>query len=128
MKRTLLTLAATVAILTVATPAGSALMPGTDDPATIINEAAVLDDSRFVFGPVSEDPTPMQLAEAYAAARDWTCTSPAEAELDDTFLVLRVHPVDGQPYNDQILEVGLDDALDAKGHAIVLLACDAEVA
>ncbi|WP_068325006.1 hypothetical protein [Janibacter terrae] len=99
--------------------------PGPDRPGTWVNEGAVLDTTSVtLLADEDRDPSPMHLARAYAAQRDWTCVAPSAAELDDTFLVVPVHPVDGLPYGAAVREVGLDDALDGRGRFIVLLGCD----
>lgn len=120
----------TAAVLLVGTPSVAAapttVHTGTDDPATHVNESALLDTTRFEA--VGErGPSSMDLARAYADTHGLTnCRAPEDAELDDVFLTRPVHPVDGQPYNDRITPVDLDTALDSAGKRIVLLACDKE--
>lgn len=67
---------------------------------------------------------PMDVARAYANANGLTCRKPADAELDDTFLTIDVDPTTYQPVGNEIVEVGLDAALDSQGKRMVLLACD----
>lgn len=100
---------------------------GPDDPATWVNESAVLDATRVTSTVTERAPSPMDLARAYAAQHGLTsCGPPKDAELDDVFLTLAVHPLDLQPITDRIVPVDLDTALDSAGERIVLLACDKE--
>lgn len=76
------------------------------------------------FAPTTPSVAPMDIARAYASANGLTCRMPANAELDDTFLTMDVDPTTYQPVGNEIVEVGLDAALNSQGKRVVLLACD----
>lgn len=92
---------------------GTAFVESVDDPSTNINEAARLDASRVtVFEPRSKTNT--ELATEYAAAHGLTDCVPNERAFERpgyVVLVRPTHPLDGQVYNDRILEVEPDVAL-----------------
>lgn len=124
LNRTLPVLFAALALSASPAAAHAPTAVGVDDLSTHVNEAARLDTSRVLVVGGERGASSMDLARAYAAEHGLTsCGAPADAELSDTFLVRNVHPVDGQPYNDVIYEVGLDEALDSAGKRIVILAC-----
>ena len=124
LNRTVSTLLVVLALSASPAAAHAPTAVGLDDLTTHVNEAARLDASRVeVRG--ERGASSMDLARAYATEHGLTsCALPADAELDDVFLTRPVHPVDGQPYNERIIPVDLDTALDSAGKRIVILACE----
>lgn len=119
-----LTLFAAVALTAVPSAAHAPTVAGVDDPSTIVGEAARLDTSRVTVVGGGGVASSMDLAREYAAEHGLTsCGAPADAELDDVFLTRNVHPVDGLPYDERIVPVDLDTALDSAGKRVVILAC-----
>lgn len=124
--RTIITTLTLLALSFIFAPeASSPVVTGVDDPNTIVNESVVLDPSRVIStGDVGDIKSSMELAKEYASTHNLTsCTTPDQAELDDVFLTRSVHPVDGQTYNEKIVPVDLDTALDSAGKRVVILAC-----
>ena len=123
MSRTVGTLIATAALVLSggAAHAPAHTVTGVDDPSTFINEAAVLDASRVVTTGGYREPSPMEVAEKYAADNGLTCRAPADAELDDIILALAVGP-DGLPFDSRVIVLTFDEGLAGTHHN--LLACD----